>query len=276
MDLTTPERFKQYYAVTQPATAIPNAGTADDALIAEMITEVSQDILVYLDRPNIWRATYADYYNGTGGYVQMLRQWPVVAVNSLTVDGGTALTAAAYPNSGYFLDPWQGSPPGVQQTISLIGGQGAFTRGLRNVYVNYDAGYCIEDESATIGSTPYQITVAAPYGAWAQDDGVTDSAGTAFTKVTGTPAAGQYSVVNGVYTFAAADTGTGVLISYSYVPSALEKACFKMVAEEYAYRQRIGQKSHTIPTGVSVSFDTSIMTMPIIKALQPFKRVVPY
>lgn len=37
-----------------------------------------------------------------------------------------------------------------------------------------------------------------------------------FQRVTGTPTQGQYSVSNGTYTFAAADAGAAVLISYVY------------------------------------------------------------
>lgn len=275
-DLTTLARFKQWYAVTQPALAVPNASTPDDGLIEDLITSASMDIMTFLNRPSLARATYPDYYNGPGGYTLMLRQWPVVAVNTLVIDGGTASTAAVHPNSGYFLEPYQGQPPGKQQVVSMIGASNPFPMGQQNVYVNYDAGYCVEDEAGTIGASPYKITAAQTYGLWLQDDGVTTAAGAAMTAVTGTPATGQYAVAAGVYTFAAADTGTDVLISYSYVPAAVEKACWKLMSEEYAYRQRTGQTSHSMGGQTTTSFDNSIMTVSIAKALQPFKRVVPF
>jgi hypothetical protein len=53
-----------------------------------------------------------------------------------------------------------------------------------------------------------------PFGPWASDFGVTYGNGTALTVVTRNPAAAQYSVANGVYTFAAADAGASVLIFY--------------------------------------------------------------
>lgn len=73
-------------------------------------------------------------------------------------------------------------------------------------------------EAATIPATPFAVTVthAADY----RDDlGVIDaSTGTLMARVTGTPTTGQYSLVEatGIYTFAAADTGKALLISYSY------------------------------------------------------------
>ena len=52
---------------------------------------------------------------------------------------------------------------------------------------------------------------------WTADQGVQDAlTGFPLTHVTGTPTTGQYSVAAGVYTFAAADTGKAVLISYNY------------------------------------------------------------
>ena len=61
------------------------------------------------------------------------------------------------------------------------------------------------------------------------------------TAVTGTPAAGQYNVSGGVYTFAAADAGANVLISYGFIPAAINNACIEWVAERYRYRTRVGQ-----------------------------------
>ena len=72
-------------------------------------------------------------------------------------------------------------------------------------------------ETDTIGSTPYQITVA--HGAtFVADGGVQNlTTGIAMTAVTGTPATGQYAFTSaGVYTFAAADTTNSVQILYSY------------------------------------------------------------
>lgn len=66
---------------------------------------------------------------------------------------------------------------------------------------------------------PYTITVTQS-AAFHRDAGVT-KAGVAMTKVTGAPAAGQYAVTAGVYTFNATDAGAAVVITYAYtVPGA--------------------------------------------------------
>lgn len=71
-----------------------------------------------------------------------------------------------------------------------------------------------------IPATPFQITPTVPStGTWDSDCGVIDAtSGEPFVLVTGTPAAGQYAVSAGVYTFASADnvSGLSVKISFSY------------------------------------------------------------
>ncbi len=72
-------------------------------------------------------------------------------------------------------------------------------------------------EAASVPATsPYTVTVVNE-ATFANDAGVVYAAsGLPLTKVASSPAAGQYSVANGVYTFAAADEGKAVLLTYSY------------------------------------------------------------
>jgi len=68
-----------------------------------------------------------------------------------------------------------------------------------------------------IPTTPYTITPAPPFsGTWTADLGVLDANGNTMTRVASAPATGQYSVAAGVYTFAAADTGLKVYITFEY------------------------------------------------------------
>ena len=71
-------------------------------------------------------------------------------------------------------------------------------------------------ELGTVPTTPFQITVANS-ATWSADLGVVfATTGLPLTRVASAPTTGQYSVTAGVYTFAAADTGKGMLISYNY------------------------------------------------------------
>lgn len=81
------------------------------------------------------------------------------------------------------------------------------------------------NEAHAIPATPYEVTVTESAD-WVADQGVVftsgANAGTTLTLIpSGTPATGQYKVAAGVYTFAAADTLLGVVISYSYTNSTL-------------------------------------------------------
>ncbi|MCE9561887.1 MAG: hypothetical protein K8U57_07520 [Planctomycetes bacterium] len=72
------------------------------------------------------------------------------------------------------------------------------------------------NESGSIPTTPYQITVANSSG-FLTDLGVFNATtGVQLTRVASGPTTGQYSVSAGVYTFAAADTGLALVINYSY------------------------------------------------------------
>ena len=74
-----------------------------------------------------------------------------------------------------------------------------------------------------VPATPYQVTVTPPSsGAFAADLGVISAAtGRALTRVASAPATGQYSVTaGGQYTFAAADTGLTMYISYRYTATS--------------------------------------------------------
>lgn len=75
---------------------------------------------------------------------------------------------------------------------------------------------------ALIPTTPFTITPTIPgSGTWNADFGVIDAAtGRPMKRVASGPTTGQYSVAAGVYTFAAADTGKTVYISYRYTATS--------------------------------------------------------
>lgn len=81
----------------------------------------------------------------------------------------------------------------------------------------YDAA---SSPSTAIPATPFTITPTVPSsGTWNGDLGVVNAAtGVAFTQVASAPAAGQYSVSAGVYTFSSADhvSAINVIISFTY------------------------------------------------------------
>lgn len=75
---------------------------------------------------------------------------------------------------------------------------------------------------AAVPATPFQITPTVPNsGTWQADLGVIDSTtGRALTRVASAPAAGQYAVAAGVYTFNTGDQGKVMYISYRYTATS--------------------------------------------------------
>ena len=90
---------------------------------------------------------------------------------------------------------------------------GATTTATQTLFADAEAG--------VVSATPYTVT-AANGAAFLEDKGVFYAATAApLVKVASAPTTGQYSVsAAGVYTFAAADTGLGVYVSYTYSSTA--------------------------------------------------------
>lgn len=86
-------------------------------------------------------------------------------------------------------------------------------------------------------SSPYTITVAPPNsGTFVADMGVIFAAtGVQLTRVASAPTAGQYSVSAGVYTFAAADAGKSVALSYEYSATSTSGEIFTITNDVMGY-----------------------------------------
>jgi hypothetical protein len=254
-------------------------GSSDDALIARLITDVSGAITAYLGRPSLMPRAYAERLDGNGKARVFLRHYPVLQITSLVIDN-MAVPAIATPEQGapsakgYLLEVWDGLPPGRPQALDLF--HTVFRQGRQNVLVGYSAGYAVEGEAATVPASPgpYSITAAAPFGPWAGDAGVTYVSGTPLVVVTGTPRAGEYNVAGGIYSFAAADAGAALLISYGFVPAAINNACIEWVAERYRYRTRIGQSAQTVQGQMTSAYSLKDMPDFVRASLDPYRSVV--
>ena len=254
-------------------------GSSDDALLARLITDVSGAITAYLGRPSLTPRPVAERLDGNGKARMFLRHYPALQLTSLAIDNvavpAAVTPAAAAPFSkGYLLEAWDGLPPGRPQALDLF--HVNFRRGRQNVVINYAAGYAVEGESASVPAAPgpYTVTAAAPFGPWASDAGVTYNNDTALAAVSGTPSAGQYNVASGVYAFAAADAGAAVLISYGFVPAAINNACIEWVAERYRYRTRIGQSAQTVQGQMTAAYSLKNMPDFVRASLDPYRSVV--
>jgi hypothetical protein len=252
-------------------------GSSDDALISRLITDVSGAITAYLGRPSLVPRTYMERLDGNDKTRLFLRHYPVLQVITLLID--TVAVPAAAPASapltkGYLLEAWDGLPPGRPQALDVF--RIFYRKGRQNIVVDYSAGYAVEGEAASVPATPgpYNVTVAAPFGPWASDVGVTYINGVALVAVAGNPTAGEYNVTNGVYGFAAADAGAAVLVAYGFIPAAINNACIEWVAERYRYRTRVGQSAQTVQGQQTASYSLKDIPDFIRASLDPYRNVV--
>jgi hypothetical protein len=243
-DLTTVANLKTYLN-------IPATQTTQNQQLAGMVTRVSSQIRAFLARGSLLSQSYTKLFDGTGTSRLMLPDWPVTSVAEVSVgartyqpaaDPGPALTEPTLaPFFGrYRLTPWDGYAPGRPAAIELLSPD-IFRRGHGNVLVTYTAGYLASETwIVPSGQNPPQIAVREAQGIFAANAGVSYAAGAALLSAPlGTAlTAGRYTApsplaASPVYTFAAADAGQTVVISYSFVPAALEQACIDAVAALY-------------------------------------------
>jgi hypothetical protein len=178
-------------------------------------------------------------YQTPGGFAQLqLSRWPViggVSVVQTLATGASPSTQLLVEGKDYRLDaqaglllrlnPWTGTGTNweaIPVMVTYAGGYGALSV----------EGHVVPD------SAPYQITIDA--AGWACDIGVVYADGTPLTRASGLPGAGQYAVSNRVYTFAAADAGQSLALSFATaeVPDDLAATCLRLITARYKSRGR--------------------------------------
>lgn len=238
----------------------------DDGMLQRLISSASSFVQSVLSRA-IANQTYNEVRSGQNMRVMLTKEYPITAVHSLSIDGlpiqarpPLAPTVTATVPGGYTFD-------GIRIMLDSY----IFTRGWQNVALNYDAGFLVSNEAQTVpGAAPYVLTTLAHWSA--ADRGVTYANGAALVAVASAPTIGQYSVAGSTYTFAAADAGAAVLISYAYVPFDLEQAVVDIIGEWFKYRDRIGYTSKSIE-GQSTTFMNQAMSQRAMMALNQYKKV---
>ncbi len=269
-DLIQLTDLKAYLGVASPN---------DDSTIGALITQISRAILNYINRSFVLPKNMVEAYDGRGRERLMLRNWPVGSVTSVYVDGQLIPAAplpapSVTPGTGWLLEQSDDEPPGAMQSIYLVGY--CFSKGRQNVVVSYRAGYEILAEAASVpASAPFTVTFATGFGKWGSDSGVTYANGTPLVAVASNPAVGQYAVSStGVYTFAAADAVAAVLLNYGYIPADLSQCAMVWAADQYRYRERIGQVSKSLGGQETASYKIIDMPAFVTLNLRNFQRVI--
>lgn len=248
--------------------------TSSDALLSSWITRASRWVVTYLDRgPTLAFRQIIEIRDGNNNCALPLRYWPVLSVSSLSINGITYAKQTDVPfGMGFFVDQWTGSDTQGHQYISNVGT--VFYRDRQNVTIIYNAGYQIQGESHLLDTTGLVST--AQY--WYSDQGVTYANGTVLTYIaTGTPGVGQYTInsTTGQYTFAVADAGQTILITYSYTPDDLVQAVIGVISWQWKQKDRIGVLSKTLGGQETMAFSQLSGDSMTMSMLQHYKNIIP-
>lgn len=258
-DLTTVANVQLYLGIPT---------TQDSVLLQRLVTAASSYITRFLSR-TLPATTYTnELYNGANTNRIMLRNYPIISVSAVSMND-TAIQASANTNT----------PGWINDEFLVYYRSGIFWCGIQNVSVTYVAGYpnlAITDPPIAIPASPYQLRTVQTD--WVVDVSVKYFVGGApLVRVFSSPAIGQYFVDStGLYTFAAADVTSPVIISYQVlgIPAAITQLANQLVAIGYKRRTNIDIKSETLATQTIVYQDTDL-TRGMREVLSLFNSVAP-
>lgn len=249
--------------------ATPNPDS--DPALQRLITAVSRAILTTINRPAILPRLFTETQD-IGRHGILLRNWPVTSVRSVVCGSVSSLAGlTGLAGSGWTLDPPDEAPPGRPQMLRLgcLGAPGA-----PRATITYTAGYQVTEPSVIPQGGAY--TALQPYGAWGSDVGVTFADGTPLIRASSAPTAGQY-VPDGLggYSFAPADAGRAILVTYGYVPADLANAARDWILDRQAYGDRIGLQSKSLGGQETISYRITATPDFVRAVLQQYTNVVP-
>lgn len=228
--------------------AIPEADGSKDQFIERAITQSSSAIMNYCNRTfqveGLQDLIYVQQdpypYQTPGGVAPLqLSRFPIVSITSVVQTIAINTTQPLTEGVDYQLDALNGALIRLNAFTGV-----AVTWEALPVTINYLAGFgelVAEPKSIPATPGPYTVTVAEA-ATFSIDQGVVFAGGAALTKVSANPAAGQYAVDadTGIYTFAAADQGKAVVISYGYndIPGDLVDAALRTITQRFQARGR--------------------------------------
>lgn len=257
--------------------------TIEDANIQRCITAASRYWLWRTGRGAAnWQTTqqspfnqpvaYDEAYDGNGADQLFLRNWPVVSVQSVIVNGRPIPPSPGTTGRGWILND-------VGNRILLRQGE-CFSSGRQNVHVQYTAGFPatpVTGEIRTIPVAPGPYALQAGNPPWLADVGVAFfSDGSTLERVSTAPQHAQYLLVApGQYLFSPEDAGLQVLLSYSAAgtPADVRMAVTQMVAVNYKRRQWIDQTAQSMANGAgTVSYRSWELPPEVISVMNAYAR----
>lgn len=142
-DAATAEQVASYALVSlselKIAVQIALDTTTYDTALVQMINDVTDDIEKECEGRRFKSASYtSERYSGTGQKELFLRNFPITAVSSVTIDGETVNAASDYNDySKYWIEPIIDG----HKLYGVLYREDKWDRGDQNVVVSYTGGY---------------------------------------------------------------------------------------------------------------------------------------
>jgi len=120
--------------------------SAEDTLLQNLITRGSLQMLRWMNRDHIVATSYTENRDGNGALFMLPRNFPLVSVSSVIVNGIPIPGAMDQVSPGYVFDAYKIMLRGGSSAFYSLGPyssqyQYRFTRGFQNVQLVYTAGY---------------------------------------------------------------------------------------------------------------------------------------
>lgn len=256
---------------------------SSDAELTRLVDAASTWAYTYMNRGPFAAHDVVETVRGNGKDTMLLREWPILSVASVGVQGSEVKAATighfGLAANGYVIS--DANLPGSPQSLNLFGSSFWYKS---QVQIVYRAGYEATEDFELVegedeeGEATGAIESIRPgeAGSWLKDFGVLID-GVAALKVTKDPQGGEYSIdAWGNYSFNIADKDKVATISYGYVPWDIAQAVAELVGETMRYKDRIGVKSKSLAGQETVSYFDTVLTPTVSATLSMYRNVVPY
>lgn len=220
------------------------ANTADDSWLRRAISNVSASVATYCQRvflpeliEDVLDFQQDPYPYQTPGGVSSLQlsRWPVVALVSVEQITSPGNREELTDGTDFRLNAELGELVKLNRYTGA-----ASTWDTMPLVIRYAAGFgvAVREQHSVPASAPFTVTPTD--GAFSCDIGVQLADGTALTRVSGTPSAGQYRVASGVYSFNAAQAGEALTFDFASkaVPPDLVDVSLRVITARHYARGR--------------------------------------
>jgi hypothetical protein len=119
---------------------------AEDALLQNLITRGSAQMLRWMNRDHLISTSYTENRDGNDALFMLPRNFPLISVSSVMVNGVAIPAASDQVSAGFVFDSRKIMLRGGSSEFCSLGPyssqcQYRFTRGFQNVQLVYEAGY---------------------------------------------------------------------------------------------------------------------------------------